>query len=143
MLRRRARGIGHWTRLNVADGWQVAATILLVIGVFGFWAMILQAKHVLPPTGSAFQLLQTFDTTTLTTQPTIEPSPSPTPDPSVSEAAPAPSSPRVPVSVAGPAPTRRPAPSQSARPTPTPIPTPTPTERPCLYKACPTPTPTP
>src|SRR5437667_426902 len=68
-------GFWRWTRLNLFDGWQVLGTIGLLAGVFVLSIMLAQTKHVLPSTGSAFQLVQTLVTDRPTPQASPEPSP--------------------------------------------------------------------
>ena len=74
-------GFWRWTRLNLFDGWQVLGTIGLLAGVFVFSIMLAQTKHVLPSTGSAFQLVQTLVTDRPTPEPSSEPSPQASPTP--------------------------------------------------------------
>jgi len=147
MHRRNARSSGHWIRQNLFDCWQVLGTIGLLFGIFAFTILIGHSRHVLPSTGSAIQLLQTFVSNSPLAEPTVEPtaapapSPSPSPQGAVINLGPAPHMWRPPVQGVAPAPA--PVPSATAAPTPTPLVAPTPSPRLCIQKVCPTTSPTP
>jgi hypothetical protein len=150
MHRRNAWGSGQWTRINLFDGWQVLGAIGLVFGVLAFAILVAQSRHMLPSTGSAFKLVQTFASDRPRPQPSVEttvapaatPSPSPIPSQSPEDAiiqqASAPhvwSPPNRGVAPYAPPPAATP--SATPAPTPTPVFYPTPTPRPCLQKNCP------
>jgi len=145
MHRRNARRSGHWIRQNLSDGWQVVGTIGLLFGMFAFAILIGHSRHVLPSTGSAIQLIQTFVSNSPLAKPSVEltdaPAPSPSPSPQVAVIQPAPATHVWRPPTLGVAPAPMPAPS--ATPAPTPPPAPTPSPRLCIQKVCPTTSPTP
>lgn len=157
MRSRNARGSWHWIRSNLFDGWQVVGTIGLLIGTSLVVALVLNAKHRLPNTNAAIQLVHTIGSDAQHLLPEASPSAEPSASPSAEPSA-APSPDQTGVSQAQPAvkPTavrsiRRPPPTATSQPsggnpgptaTATPEPTPIGTVT-CLLKYCPTPPPMP
>jgi len=137
----------RWTHQNVFDGWQAFGMVCLLIGIFGFGLVVLNAKHALPRTGTLLTLITgTPQPAAETAQPAVGPSPSPAPAPAASVVGQPTIRPHPSRSGAQPV---RPSPSAtgvaSASPSPpaSATPTPTPTPRPTLPKPSISPTPTP
>ena len=153
----RSRGAGrfrHWIRSNVFDGWQVAGALGLLIGASLVVALMLNAKHRLPTTSAAIQLVQTVGSEAQQLVPGLSPSPEPSASPSTDQGGGGVTQTQPLVKPTTSRTARRAGPTATSSPsgsTPTAVSTPTPistaTPRPCLDKLCPTlppaPTPTP